>query len=316
MTTENITATSSAGALSTPTPAAVTPPAAAAATGTTPPPAANWFDGAQGEDLSWVQNKGFKSHVDLISSSRNLEKMVGVPQDRLLKLAEKMRDDKGSLTPEARQIYERLGAPKDPKEYEFEQGWEPEFQDLMRTKMFEKGISKQDAKELSKASIEYQKAFIEKQKAAMSNKVMDDDQALKRDWGSAYDQNINIAKQAAKAQGWDDAKINAVGAALGHSNMVKMLHQLGLSQTEGRFVSGTQNSAPRVLTPDEADTEMRGLMNDKEFVKSLSNGDKDALDRWTKLNQQKAASGEYRLNQDVRMNIWDKDPNRQAPRVR
>ena len=83
----------------------VTPTPASAPTPT------DWTTGLNDDLRSYVQNKGFKDTAAVVESYRNFKKLHGVPQDRILKLPENLD------TPEGRAISERLGAPKDAKDY-------------------------------------------------------------------------------------------------------------------------------------------------------------------------------------------------------
>lgn len=270
--------------------------------------APSWYEGAPQESVAWLQGKGFKSQLDLIESARNAEKLIGVPADKVIRMTDKMRDEQGRYTKEARDIWEKLGAPKDPKDYQLEtlpEYGDATFTEALKQKFFEEGVRKDSAENLMKHANALQMEAIKRVKVAQSEKIATEDHNLKREWGAAYEQNINIAKQAVVSLGWDDKKINAVSMGLGHAETVKLLHRIGLSASEGRFVSGTQNTQPMKMTPEQADVEMRSLMSDVEFQKRFNSGDKEAIDRWTKLNQERAAQGYYNLGQPINANTWD-----------
>src|SRR4051812_33433335 len=85
---------------------------AAPAAGTGAPAAFDWKTaGLDDASAAFVAEKQFKDMSTAIQSHRNLEKLVGVPADKLLRLP---TDD----SPEAwNAIYDKLGRPKDAAGY-------------------------------------------------------------------------------------------------------------------------------------------------------------------------------------------------------
>src|SRR5690606_18358521 len=84
-----------------------TTPAAPAATTTTQTTATDWTSGFSDDLKGFVQNKGFKDPASVLDSYRNLEKLMGTPKERLLRLPENM-DDANAMG----EIYTRLGRPQ------------------------------------------------------------------------------------------------------------------------------------------------------------------------------------------------------------
>ncbi len=277
-----------------PAASAATPPAAPAASAATPPAApVSWYEGASADLTGWVQNKGFKTPIDALESARNLEKLMGAPPERILKLADKMRGDDGKLTAEGRQIFERLGAPKEAKDYQID--IPKEFGDAKMAETFqglfhEEGVAKASAERIVKQWNEYQNA----QRTAMTEAQKEADrqaeQVLKRDWGQAYEQNTNIAKEAVRTLGLDEKSLNSLSRSLGHDKTMKLLQKLGASVGEGRFVQG--GSANTVLEPSQAQYQIKELMKDRDFAGRLAKGDSEALSKWTRLHEM-AAPGQF-----------------------
>src|SRR4051812_7514574 len=93
-----------------PAPSTGTPPPS---TGTPPPsggaPAApaDWTAGLNEATRGFVENRGFKDPQTLADSYVNLEKLMGVPKDRLLQVPEKDDDAEGWG-----KVYNRLGRPE------------------------------------------------------------------------------------------------------------------------------------------------------------------------------------------------------------
>ena len=273
---------------------ATSTPAAPAATGGAPAPATTesvnpgaWMAGFNDDLKGYVSNKGFKDPAAVADAYRNLEKLQGVPQDRLLKLPESFYDDKGALTPEGRGIFERMGAPKDPKDYGIETP--KEGGDAARLEGFlkaahEMGLTKAQAQKLAQTDGAYLQSVMETQKAQAAQAFNDQQKALQTEWGAAYDSNRNIAADAARRMGMDAKKIDALSAALGHAETMKLLASIGKSVGESAFVQGQRANTP--LEPASAKTRISELMADKDFGQRLMNGEADAKATWQRLHEQ------------------------------
>ena len=273
---------------------ATSTPAAPTSTGAAPAPATtesvnpgSWMAGFNDDLKGYVGNKGFKDPGALADAYRNLEKLQGVPQDRLLKLPESFYDEKGALTSDGRAIFERMGAPKDPKDYGIEAP--KEGGDAVRLEGFlkaahEMGLTKAQAQKLAATDGAYMQQVLEAQKAQATQVFNDQQKALQTEWGAAYDSNRNIAADAARRMGMDAKKIDALSAALGHAETMKLMASIGKSVGESAFVQGQRANTP--LEPASAKTRISELMADKDFGQRLMNGEADAKATWQRLHEQ------------------------------
>jgi len=240
-----------------------------------------WFSGFKNEGLKETVAR-FKTAEDMAESYQNLEKMKGVPENRLLRLPEKMEG------PEARAIFERLGAPKEPKGYEIPRdpkAVDPAFADWAESVFHEAGITKSQGLALvgkynERLTREMQDSI--KQRETLNAQA---DENLKKTWGASYDQNINIVKQGAKILGLDDKTLNIMEALQGREVLFKNLQKIGVSLAESNFETGDGNQQPTTMTAEQAQAEMKALMSDQKFIKKFNRGDKESIERWTKLNQ-------------------------------
>jgi hypothetical protein len=242
------------------------------------------------EDLKgYVSNKQFKDPAALADAYRNLEKLQGVPQDRLMKLPESMYDEKGALTAEGRGIYERLGAPKDAKDYGLEapkDGGDPARLAAFLKNAHEMGLTKAQAQKLAASDSDYiQGLKTSGKEAAVANHKNQVD-ALTKEWGAAMESNTQIAREGKIRLGLDDAKVDALSSVLGHAETMKLLCNLGKSVSEGTFVKGGRPNAP--LEPAGAHARIQELMQDKDFGTRLMNGEAEAKATWQRLHEQRA----------------------------
>lgn len=263
------------------TPPAVTPPP--------PPPVTNWMDGFNEDQKGFALNKGYKGPADLLDSYRNLEKLAGAPQDRILKLPEKTDG------PEMRAIWERLGAPKEAKDYEIPvaPGADPKDVEAFSNACLKQGMTKQAVKGLLADVQATEQAKATARTAAQAAAFQASEQKLKTDWGAALDQNTNLAKEAARILGFNEQQIQSISQQLGHDGAMKMFHKLSGGIREADFIGG-RPVGTGILAPEQARTEIKALMSDREFSKKLSAGDREARSKWDMLHKQ-AYQGEVHI---------------------
>lgn len=249
-----------------------------------------WMAGFNDDLKGYVATKGFKDPATIADAYRNLEKLQGVPQDRLMKLPEKFYGDDGKLTTEGRQIYERLGAPKDAKEYGLDkfvpkEGGDPKLMEHFSSIFAEAGIPKSAAEKIASGWNEYQALQVGAMKEAAQQKFNDETNTLKKDWGSAFDQNTQIAKEGLRRLGHDSKTADALSTVLGHAATMKLYHQLGSAVGESAFVTG-RAPASGILEPTTAKSKIQQYRQDKGFMVKVASGDVEANALWTRLHEQ------------------------------
>lgn len=241
----------------------------------------DWTTGLNDEYKSYVQTKGFKAPQDVLESYRNYEKLQGVPQERLLKLPENLD------SPEGRALFERLGAPKEAKEYNIEipkENGDPKLAEFMRETFFKNGVTKKQAEGIVKAWNETQGASIQQMMAAKTAESAAQAEKLKTDWGQAYDQNLNISRQAVQNLGWKKEQIDALQGSLGYDGVMKLLHTLGTATGEHQFVGG-KSGGGMMHSTESAQAKIAELISDKSFTARLNAKDVDAIKQWDQLHQ-------------------------------
>lgn len=245
---------------------------------------ADWTQGLDENSRGYVQNKGWKSPNELLESYQNFEKLHGVPKERLLKLPEK--ED----APEWNEIYERLGKPKDAKDYNLkmpEKHGDQKFMDWSRQKFHELGLTKKQAEKLSNEWNQYQGQRMAENETAYQNNLQKQEMELKSKWGAAHEQNINIAKRAVEGLGIKPEMIDQLEMAMGFSGVIELFHNIGSRTGEHSFHSGGNNGGgPNVLTPDAARNEIARLRSDTEFIKKYATGDSESKAKMERLHKQ------------------------------
>jgi hypothetical protein len=256
-------------------------PAPAAANGGQP---ADWTSGLPEQTRMFVQNKGFKDPTQVVESYQNLEKLMGAPKDRLLKLPEKFD------SPEMNEIYDKLGRPKDPTGYTFKipegQKANTEFTGWAQSQFHKLGLTKAQGEQLAQAWNEYAVGDVQKQTEQYQSTLKSEDTALKKEWGAAYDQNIKACQKAAKEFGLNEENISKLEQALGYSATLKFMAKIGAKVGEDSFVTGDNGSGFQgALTPDRALAEIAELKKDAEFVRKYASGDREAYQKMERLHK-------------------------------
>ncbi len=237
------------------------------------------------EDLrGFVQNKGFKDPSMVLDSYRNLEKLMGAPKDRLLKLPEKM-DDAAAMN----EIFTKLGKPATPGEYQLEvpkENGNPEFTKWAQGTFHELGLTKAQGETLVAKWNELQAGQSKAGMEQLQAKAAQQEVALKREWGAAFDQNIGAAKRAAQVLDIKPEVIDSLERAMGFDGVMKLMHSLGTKVGEDSFVVGGKSSTGfQALTPEAARNEIAAKRSDNEFIKRYTNGDASAREEMNRLHK-------------------------------
>lgn len=250
--------------------------------------AAPWYSGIADEGLrGYVQTKGFKDVGALATSYQNLEKLQGVPQERLLKLPEKHDD------PAWGDVWGRLGRPADAKGYELQFEGDPTFADKMAGVMHTHGVPKTAAAAMNAAWNEWVKEAIEADTAAKKTADEADMAKLRGEWGNTFEANVEAGRRAGREFGLTEEEFATVSNALGSSRTLKLFQGIGAKLGEhGSFdPSGAgQGKGGFGQTPEQAKAKIATLQADKDWVTKYLNGDAAAKSEMEAL-QRTAAGG-------------------------
>lgn len=255
------------GGTGAPAPAASGAPAAGGAT--------PWYGGFEPDLRGYVETKGFpadsKGLVALADGYRNLEKHFGVPPEQLLKLP-KDESDKETWN----KIYDRLGRPAKPEEYELPvpAGVDDSYAKFISTAMHELGITKKQAQALAAKQNEFVAAETARQQESYKATIEQQDSALHSKWGEAYDKNIQIAKGAFAELGIKPEAVDALEQAMGFAGVMEFFHGIGSKIGEDKFVSanGTAGFAGK-MSPDAAQARLKAITSDPVLAQKYVNGD-------------------------------------------
>lgn len=235
-------------------------------------PAANgsWYDKIEDADLKgYVQNKGWSDPVELANGYRNLEKLLG---------GEKVPLPKGAEDAEGwNRVYDSLGRPKDASGYKLNvpEGSDPAFTNEAAGKFHELGLSGKQAEQLAEWWGSKQTAAMEEYAQAGAQKAEQDVQSLRKEWGGAWDENVELGRRAASEFGLGEDKLSAVEQALGTGEMLKFMARVGRGLVEHTFEGGRTTSAFG-MTPEAARQRVGVLRTDPEFTSKYLSGNADS----------------------------------------
>lgn len=221
-----------------------------------------------GEDLSTDPSlQSFKSVGDLAKSFIHTKKLVG--HDKIPIPAD---DDPESWN----NVFSRLGRPDEPDGYEIggpeepPEGfnYNPELEKEYRKEAHKLGLTKKQAagvwSMLNGKAVEVFKGVTDAQR----QKLEADEQALKTEWGSAYEEKLKVAQRAVNAL--ENAGLKGLNDWLKKSGagkepmMQRIFAVIGENASEEQLGPGEKRTT---LTPTEAKSRIRAIMEDKSNPK-------------------------------------------------
>lgn len=266
---------------------------------TTVPPAA-WHAGLDADVLGHVQARGWdalpadKAVLEAVKGHLSATQMLGVPADQIVRLPKDPNDVDGW-----KQVHQRLGAPSDPKDYDFtpvkfKDGTplDEKFTDFMRGKLVGLGVSKTAAVGVAQSFAEFLDQTTDADAAEAQEKITASKAALATLWGPNTEANQFVAKQAAAAvqQAMGEklgprlaAAIDAMAGTEHYDVIQEMFRQIGTKIGEDRFVAGGAGGN-QPMTKESALVQITELKKDDAFVAKLMAGGSEENKRWKGLH--------------------------------
>lgn len=273
-----------AGTGATPAPAAAPAPAAeggaapsAAGSGESNAGTTGAFDwtkaGLDTDSMALVNDRQWKGVPDVLTSYRNLEKLIGVPPERIIKLPgdKDPADSWGN-------VYDRLGRPKAATDYKIPlpEGDSGEFAKSIAPIFHEAGLSQAQVQKIAERHNalmgEQVKKITEAAKAAQEKEIVE----LKSEWGHDYEKNNDTVDRAAAAFGMTKEHATALKHAMGPKAAMKFLHAIGSKiAVEGQFVSGEKGGGGgfESMTPEIAQAKITANVKDRSFMERFNSAD-------------------------------------------
>lgn len=242
----------------------------------------DWIAGIKDEALrGYVQTKGFKDPETVVNSYFNLEKLMGVPKEQIIKRPTDMAT-------EGEQYYRQLGKPEKPEGYDIkpaENGTvqDKNFAEWAKSAFHKSNLSTDQAKALVGELTAYQTDQAKAQTAAAEAQAQVEFESLKTQWGNAYDQKLAVTKAGAKEFGLTEAQIDGIQKNLGYEKTMKLFHDIGAKLGEGNFVAGAQRTGNGPMDVDTAKANLTAKKADTAFMAKYMGGDAAAKAEMARL---------------------------------
>jgi hypothetical protein len=254
-------------------------------TTTTTQAATPWYQGkVDGETVGHWQNKGWKIDdaatiaIEATKAHREAERLIGAPPSQLIRLPQDPIKDADQM----KQVWQRLGAPQDAKDYDF-----PVLKDKdgkvtntaldseLRTSLFKVNAPKPVGEAVAAAVAKYLNDTATAAAAEKAATLATERETLAKNWGNNAPANKVVAQAAAKALGMQPAEIDALEATIGYARTMEMLRQVGARIGEDKFIAS--GDGPGVMSSDAAKAKIAELKTDKAWVTRYTGGDKAAF---------------------------------------
>jgi len=242
-----------------------------------------WTDSIADEALKgYAVERQWKEPAAVVESFRNLEKLVGVPKDRLLHLPEREDDAEGWG-----KVFARLGRPEKPEGYKLPgtEGDAGEFAKAATSWFHAAGLTQRQAQTVAEKWNEHMAAHEAKLAETLAAASEADIGKLREEWGQAYNAKVERGRRAAREFGLDVDALTKVEHAMGTGPFLKFFAAVGERLGEHEFVAGDAPQKSGPLTPAQAQARIAALRQDAEWVKKYMNGDVAAREEFERLHK-------------------------------
>lgn len=261
--------------------------AAAASAAAAAAAAKPWHDGADPAVKGFWETKGLKLDsprdfaLKLTEMYQGAERLIGVPADQIVKLP------KADAKPEdLRAFYERLGAPKEAKDYDLSAVKDETLSTAIRNSAHAAGLPKEAASAVAKALAAALDTKTSTENALLTAKLEEQKANLQKNWGDKYAYNhLQAMEGARRLFGMDPEAVKALEGVVGFDRIMEACRKVGAGTREDTFVErGASGPAGDVTTLEGAKEKKAQLMTDKEWVARYLNGGAAEKREMSRLN--------------------------------
>jgi hypothetical protein len=243
-----------------------------------PAPTTPWYTGAEAEIIGDIQNRGLADKdpkevaLHFAKAHREAQKIIGVPQDKLLRIPD------AADAPAVKAFWERLGAPKEAKDYEFKNAdgtaLDAKLDGPLRAVAAKLNLPKEAAAEIAgevAKLVANDKTTSEAERAAA---LVEEKTKLAANWGANQETNMVIAKNAAAALGVKPEEVAALEKVVGYSRVMELFRSIGTKIGEAKFITSPSGNGG-VMTREQAVTTKAELLADKNWSKRYMEGGRE-----------------------------------------
>lgn len=246
-----------------------------------------WHDGVDAETKGFWQLKGLPLDdpkafgTKFTELYKGAEKFIGVPADQVVRLPKA-----DASATDLRAFYERLGAPKEAKDYDLTPVKDASIAEALRTAAHTAGLPKTAAESVAKAVATAMESAATQKTTLDTAKLAEEKTALKTNWGDKYDYNHLQAIEGARRLGISPEGVKALEGQIGYAAVMEAMRKIGASTREDTFIEkGAGGNAGDVTTLEGARARKEELMADKNWVDRYLKGGPAEAREMTRLNQ-------------------------------
>lgn len=246
----------------------------------------NWLPatGLDAEVIGHIQNKGWdkktpaEAAIEAAKSHREAERMLGGGIDNLVRIPKDATDTVGWGV-----VYNKLGAPKDVKDYDpsftgvkFKDGTVADEAFIAPIKKYavDHHLSIAATSDLVKELVGIVDNADAEEATINSQKASQEVAKLEANWGKPnMEVNKLIAANAVKKLGIDPAAVEALQGKIGYAAVMTMFHTIGTKIGEDSFVKSLGGDGSPVLTVEQSKARLQELKADGDWSKRLMSGD-------------------------------------------
>lgn len=220
----------------------------------------DWVASLSPDHRTLVETKGYKTPADVVAAYDAAQKLIGV---------DKIPLPKDGVWDEAARA--KLGIPKDPTGYQIDRSkfqlpegmpWDENFEKAALPIAHKLGLTPAQMSGLMEFYAGYAGEGFKQNQASTAAAMNASAQALKQEWGAAYDQKLSLASRAAKHFGGDDLIKALNDSGFGNNpHLIRALAKVGANLGEGGLTTG--GSGGFAMTPQEALKEANRIMGDR-----------------------------------------------------
>ncbi len=252
---------------------------------TTTQQAAPWHTGIDAEFICHAQNKGWKlddpkeAFAAAAKVARDLEKHFGAPAERIVKLpaADAKPED-------IRAFYERIGAPKEAKDYDLTAIKDQAIADSLRATLHQSGVPKDAAAAVAKSVATALESQASRQSTEATAKIEEAKGRLKESWGANFEYNKLKAMDGARRLGMSPEAVAAMESLIGYDGVMETLRKIGVGTSEATFIDRGIGTNGQVTTKEGAVARKQELMKDAAWADRYLKGGVAEVREMTQLN--------------------------------
>ena len=217
-----------------------------------------WYKGLPDADVGYIQEMKWDklAHADvtkeLFSEYGKLRAINKDPKEYIRK------PTPGDAAAQAK-YYEELGVPREAKDYDlskvkFADGTEPDeaFSDMLRSTAHKLHIPSDAVPQLAADLIKFMESADSADAAERTATIEKGRADLKKNWGANFDQNLLVARNAARNLGIKPEAVAALEGVIGYPAVMEMLANVGGKIGEDTLIRGSAGGGNGPMSREQA----------------------------------------------------------------